>query len=129
MALEWALAMGLGCWEGGSRWKGASKAKKGGEVASSCATWGERPGSRIQLGIGWRLGPVVGPMGSRWGEFAGGDDGGRGYFFPSPKFFFNYHKYRDVENSLVVQWLRLYAFTARALGSIPGHGTNIQQAS
>ena len=68
-------------------------------------------------------------MGSRWGEFGGGDDGGRGYFFPSPKFFFfNYHKYRDVENSLVVQWLRLHAFTARAPGSIPGQGTNIPQA-
>ena len=109
MALDRALAMGLGCWEGGSRWKRASKAKKAGEVARTCATWRERTGARIELGMGWRLGPVVGPMGNKF-------------------FFFNYHKYRDVENSLVVQWLRLYAFTARALGSIPGQGTNIPQA-
>ena len=30
-------------------------------------------------------------------------------------------------NSLVIQWLRLCALTARGLGSIPGHGTMIPQ--
>ena len=28
----------------------------------------------------------------------------------------------------MVQWLGLYAFTAKGLGSIPGWGTKIQQA-
>ena len=95
--------------------EGASKAKKGGKVASTCARWGERTGARIELGMGWRLGPVVGPAGSGWGEFcAVGGDEGRGYFLSSKFFFFfNSHKYRDAENSLVVQWFRLYAFTAR----------------
>ena len=32
-------------------------------------------------------------------------------------------------NSLVVQWLGLRAFTAEGLGSIPGRGTKIPQAS
>ena len=32
-------------------------------------------------------------------------------------------------NSLAVQWLGLHAFTARALGSIPGRGTKIPQAT
>ena len=58
----------------------------------------------------------------RWGEMRVG-----AIFFLLNFFFFNYHKYRDVENSLVVQWFRLYAFTARALGSIPGQGSNIPQ--
>ena len=31
-------------------------------------------------------------------------------------------------NSLVVQWLALYAFAAVGLGLIPGGGTNIAQA-
>lgn len=89
MALDRALTMGLGCWEGGSRWRGASRAKKGGEVASTCARWRERTGARIELGMGWRLGPVVGPVGSGWGEFcAVGGDEGSGYFFSSKFFFF-----------------------------------------
>ena len=32
-------------------------------------------------------------------------------------------------NSLVVQWFRLCAFTAVGLGSIPGRGTKIPQAT
>ena len=32
-------------------------------------------------------------------------------------------------NSLVVQWLGLRAFTAKGLGSIPGSGTKILQAT
>ena len=32
------------------------------------------------------------------------------------------------ENSLVVQWLRVYALTTEAVGSIPGQGTNILSA-
>ena len=32
-------------------------------------------------------------------------------------------------NSLVVQWLRLHAFTAEGPGSIPGQGTRIPQAA
>ena len=32
-------------------------------------------------------------------------------------------------NSLVVQWLGLFAFTAKDLGSIPGQGTKIPQAA
>ena len=32
-------------------------------------------------------------------------------------------------NSLAVQWLGLHAFTAEAVGSIPGWGTNIPQAA
>ena len=32
-------------------------------------------------------------------------------------------------NSLVVQWLELWAFTAEGLGSIPGQGTKFLQAS
>ena len=31
-------------------------------------------------------------------------------------------------NSLVVQWLRFYAFIAKSIGSIPGKGTKIPQA-
>ena len=34
-----------------------------------------------------------------------------------------------VENSLVVQWLGLRAFTAEGPGSIPGWGTKILQAT
>ena len=49
--------------------EGASKAKKGGKVASTCASWGEWTGARIELGMGWRLGPVVGPAGSGWESF------------------------------------------------------------
>ena len=30
-------------------------------------------------------------------------------------------------NSLVVQWLGLYSFTAKGQGSIPGRGTKIPQ--
>ena len=33
-----------------------------------------------------------------------------------------------VENSLMVQWLGLYSFTAEGVGSIPGWGTKILQA-
>ena len=36
---------------------------------------------------------------------------------------------RDVGNSLVVQWLRLQAFTAEGMGSIPVLGTKILQAA
>ena len=58
-------------------------------MASTCARWGERTGARIELGMGWRLGPVVGSVGSGWGEFcAVGGDEGRGYFFSSKFFFF-----------------------------------------
>ena len=32
-------------------------------------------------------------------------------------------------NSLVVQWLGLWAFTAKAMGSIPGRGTKIPEAA
>ena len=32
-------------------------------------------------------------------------------------------------NSVVVQWLDLHAFTAMDLGSIPGQGTEILQAT
>ena len=31
-------------------------------------------------------------------------------------------------NSLAVQWLRLHAFTAKGMSSIPGQGTKILQA-
>ena len=34
-----------------------------------------------------------------------------------------------LENSLVVQWLGLCAFTAEGPGSIPGQGTKIPQAT
>ena len=33
------------------------------------------------------------------------------------------------ENSLAVQWLRLFAFTAEHPGSIPGRGTKIPHAT
>ena len=39
-----------------------------------------------------------------------------------------YLKYWILRNSLVVQWLRLGAFTAEGLGSIPGQRTKIPQA-
>ena len=32
-------------------------------------------------------------------------------------------------NSLAVQWLRFYTFTAEGLGLIPGQGTEIPQAT
>ena len=35
----------------------------------------------------------------------------------------------EMRNSLVVQWLGLCAFTAEGLGSIPGQGTKIPQAT
>ena len=34
-----------------------------------------------------------------------------------------------LETSLAVQWLRFGAFIARGLGSVPGQGTKIPQAS
>ena len=36
---------------------------------------------------------------------------------------------KNAQNSLVVQWLGLGIFTARALGSIPSQGTKIPQAA
>ena len=38
-------------------------------------------------------------------------------------------KFADPENSLVVQWLGLHAFTAKGVGSVPGQGTKIPQAT
>ena len=34
-----------------------------------------------------------------------------------------------IGNSLAVQWLGLHAFTAKGMGSIPGQGTKIPQAT
>ena len=38
-------------------------------------------------------------------------------------------KYWSMGNSLAVQWLRFYTFTAEGLGLIPGQGTEIPQAT
>ena len=43
--------------------------------------------------------------------------------------FFKALKMRVLGNSLVVQWLRLHALMAEGLGSIPGQGTKIPQAT
>ena len=99
--------------------EGASKAKKGGKVASTCASWGERTGARIELGMGWRLGPVVGPAGSGWGEFcAVGGDEGRGYFLSSKFFFFLITTSTEM---LRIPW---WSSGSDSMLSLPGPGFN-----
>ena len=39
------------------------------------------------------------------------------------------HRLRKQRDSQVIQWLRLCAFTAEGVGSIPGQGTEIPQAA
>ena len=43
--------------------------------------------------------------------------------------FIQFFKVVNTGNSLVVKWLGLCAFTAKGLGSIPGRGTKIPQAT
>ena len=52
-------------------------------------------------------------------------------FKNSGQFFCGFYllKIQTLWNSLAVQWLELGAFCAEGLGSIPGQGTKISQAS
>ena len=99
--------------------EGASKAKKGGKVASTCASWGERTGARIELGMGWRLGPVVGPAGSGWESFVRWGEMRVGAIFCLLNFFF--FLITTSTEMLRIPW---WSSGSDSMLSLPGPGFN-----
>ena len=98
-AVAWGRGGGAGELGGREQVERGLKGQEWREVASTCATWGDRTRSRMELGTSVEAWAALG-SGRGW-RVMGGE--GRGLFFPSTKkscCCFNYLKYRDVKVKL-----------------------------